>query len=132
MKVVRITLRTPGIFLSVGHAETAPNLTLHVRKISPEQDSDWKSVNDVADIQVLSGSIEIPSVLETLQTGSVEVPRQDDSIRTFDLLMQDQETWEYRISAQPCLDCERIFTSRGEEARIWEHGVIVGSGSIQS
>lgn len=132
MKVVEITLRTPGIFLNESHADSAPSLSLWVRKHQPEE-GDWSEINSTPGIQVLTGSVEVPSIAGSIiPSGSVRVPRQDEGIMKYSLLMQDGETWEYRVSARPCLDCERIFSSRGEESRIWQNGVVVGSGSIKS
>lgn len=132
MKIIQISVRTPGIFLgkdSPNLSGEVPQLSMEVRK---EGTPNWMSVNNTeSGVRIVSSTLGVFS--GSLETGSVQVPNQEDGTRVFNLLVPDQTSWEYRILAKPCLDCERLFSQQGKADRILQDGsVIVGTGSIQS
>lgn len=131
MKVVQIELRTPGIFLgAVADREHDPVLVLQIKV-----NNSWVDVNEVDEIKVVSSTLNYSGSFATgsLPTEYVEVPRQDQPTRTFDLLVADNSTWEYRILAKPCVDCKRLFLDKGLNDRVEEDGsVVVGKGTIQA
>ena len=133
MKVIELKLRTPGIFLKEpdpSQGISTPKLTLEIR-----QGDEWVTVDKVPDIKVLKESVPTASLYVTqknLETGSVKVPLQGEGTLTYQLLVSDSRSWEYRVTAYPCVDCIKVFRSYGMEDRILGSRVLVATGSFNS
>ena len=135
MKVIQIKLRTPGVFLGVPDPEQGiptPVLTLKI-----QDGNDWKNIELVEDIKVLKESA-LPDT-EHYTTGSLEVrpvdvPLQGEGVKTYNLLVPDKGSWNFRIEATPCIDCVQVFQTSGLSDKILDDGVgvIVAEGTIRS
>lgn len=130
MKVVRVSFRTPGVFIQ-GQVE----LEMQV-KPTGSRPEDWTAIENESRIKVLAESVSpspegTGSFVGSIETQSVEVPHVGESIKTYDLLMKDGETWEYQVLAKNCFNCMQAFPSRSvlsdSDFTVW-----ISSGSINS
>lgn len=127
MKVVQVSFRTPGVFIQ-GQVE----LEMQVRQVGGPE---WKSIESESRIKVLAEDIKpspegTGSFVGSIETQSVEVPHVGESIKTYNLLMKDGETWEYRVLAKNCFNCMQAFPGRSvsdSDFTVW-----ISSGSISS
>lgn len=143
MKVVQIKLRTPGIFLGQADPDQnipTPELTLKVRELIDETPiEDWQDINGYSKIRVLPDTY-LPTNMERgyvtqaqIETGSVEVPLQGEREKIYNLLVEDGKKWDYRIEANPCVDCVEVFKTYGRNEDILSSiSVVVAKGIIKS
>lgn len=129
MKVVQVSFRTPGVFIQ-GQVE----LEMQV-KLAGSTGS-FKRIEDEDRIQVLAESIKpspegTGSFVGSIETQSVEVPHVGETIKTYDLLMKDGETWEYQVLAKNCFNCMQAFPGRSVQSDS-DFTVWISSGSINS
>ena len=128
MKVVQVSFRTPGIFIQ-GQVE----LEMQVRQVG---ESGWKPIESESRIKVLAESVSpssegTGSFVGNIETQSVDIPHVGESVKTYNLLMQDGEAWEYRVLAKNCFNCLQAFPSRSvvtsSDFTVW-----ISTGSINS
>ena len=140
MKVLDFNLRTPGIFLQLKKKEsgaTESEMVLEIWQGDGEPDytskTDWKDINEVEEIKVLADVPE-PNDLKQgeIRTQKLKVPYQNEGSRTYKLLVPDEKTWYYRITAAPCVECAKAYQDAGIVISWEEVKVLVGKGSFTS
>ena len=137
MRVIRLKVRTPGIFLGrpdLDQGIPAPVLDLQIR-----DGEEWKPVEEISNIKLLkenflpSGSIQGSTSTLEVATAPIEIPLQGEGTKYYNLLVPDDGEWEFRIVATPCIDCVRMFRSYGKEEKIINGvGVVVAEGQIKA
>lgn len=134
MKVIELKLRTPGIFLK--RPDPSQGISVPVLTLEIEQgEGNWVPIEDVDDIKVLKNRVptqELYVTQEVLVTGSADVPLQGEGVNYVHLLVPDGKTWNYRITAKPCVDCVKVFRSYNMDDRINGSEVVVALGTISS
>lgn len=134
MRVYKLSFRTPGIFLDEQGNNFKGTLVFEIRKPG---ETEWKSVEDygikvIPDANFRINSItDVPGFVDTIN----KVPKRDEGILKYEIVIPDADTYEYRIIATKCPDCYTLFNESGMEDRIEEPGnpngrLIVGQGTI--
>lgn len=140
MNVYKLTLKTPGIFLD---KQGNPNFTGNLFFEINTQGDEWKNVNDLEGIAIISEDNfdELPAVVpEVRLEQSIEVPSGDEGTRIYYVAIpasyfDSTGVVNYRIVATGCVDCWEFFVDIGEPERVdmsnKKGRIIVGEGKIR-
>lgn len=128
MRVYKLSFRTPGVFLDREGNNFKGNLEFEV-----EKNGEWVSAQE-AGLQVISSShFSDNIVLQTLPVTELDVPTRDEGIKVYYLLIQDNDSWNFRLVATECPDCWDFFNEI-DPSKILEPNrtgkIIVGEGTI--
>lgn len=135
MRVFRLSLRTPGIFLDREGNEFKGALEFQLREHSeaPVDEGDWKTpenlgimVTEVVPLDFISENV--PEV------NKISVPARDEGRKEFDIVIPDTAVYDYRIVATNCPECWTLFEETGRGV-ILDTGdrkgrIVVGNGTI--
>lgn len=127
MRVIRVKLRTPGIYIK------SPAVLEFQVKPAGTGDENYKPVEEETGIKVLANANHPDDNGKGVFSGELEVqevnvPYQDGGEKIYDLLIDDYQSWEYRILAHKCFDCVQIFKDKVVDISDWT--VEVGHGTI--
>lgn len=133
MRVFRLNLRTPGIFLDREGNDFKGTLEFQMRiHREGENTDDWKKPEELG-IKVI-GLDKVNSVSTTLVLKELNVPTRDEGKREFDIIVPDTDSYDYRILATNCPDCWNLFKEikQGEilDSDDKRGRIVVGSGTI--
>lgn len=129
MRVYKLSFRTPGIFLDEEGNNFTGNLTFEVET----GEGIWQEASEVG-LQVIPADHFRPNTaVTTLVTASIAVPKRNDGLREYYVLMEDDQKYNFRIVADHCPDCFDFFRETGQgEERILDNDrngrIVVGTG----
>lgn len=132
MKVIKLDLKTPGIFLDREGGSFEGTLEFEIKK-----GDRWVNVNSgSSDVKILSKPV-TPGTVSTataLATKKLKVPERSEGTLEYYAIVADDATFEYRIVANPCPDCGDFFIDINEESRLLSGSkwgpIQVGEGRI--
>lgn len=136
MKAVKLTVRTPGMFLDRESTGFDGNMYIQFQK---EEGMSWKFPEELGNvIRAYEGT---PDLTILAATCSLEIPTRDQDEKTYTVVFTEDGTWNYRIVATRCPDCKRIFNDTQRTSSILSNfidpngdeveAVVVGNGSAQ-
>lgn len=135
MRVFRLSLRTPGIFLDREGNDFKGTLEFQLRRHStaPVDEGDWETPENLG---IIVTEVVVPDVVsENIPTvNKVVVPARDEGRKDFDIVIPDEVQYDYRIVATNCPECWTFFEETGRGTILDSNNrkgrIIVGNGTI--
>lgn len=134
MRVFKLKFRTPGIFLDEQGNNFKGDLIFEVKK---EGDTEWKSVEDYGIKVILEKNFKVNTITNIPEFVSTisKVPKRDEGELNYEIVIPDNDKYDYRIIATKCPDCYTLFRETHQVDRIIDTAnpngkIVVGQGTI--